>query len=121
MFVLYSRKLKCMLMCEDVCLPRPPPLLKYPLQPGHIMCILSPLNSQRMRIMCPVCKGYKSAIEDTPIFRLDVVPNLYCSPGGTTEAEKTLVDLVTDQGLDFRMGFIRVCYDPKAVSNTSYL
>ena len=27
----------------------------YPL---HILRILSPLNSQRMRIMCPDCKGY---------------------------------------------------------------
>ena len=32
----------------------------YPLQTGHIMRILSPLNGQRMRILCPVCKGYNT-------------------------------------------------------------
>ena len=31
----------------------------FPLQTGHLMSILSHLNSQRMRIMCPVCKVYK--------------------------------------------------------------
>ena len=30
----------------------------YLLQTGHIMHILSPLNSQRMHILCPVCQGY---------------------------------------------------------------
>ena len=34
----------------------------YPIQTGHIMHILSPLNSQRMRILCPVCQGYKSIL-----------------------------------------------------------
>ena len=29
----------------------------YPIQTGHIMRILSPLNSQIMRIRCPVCQG----------------------------------------------------------------
>ena len=32
--------------------------LSSPLQTGCILCILSSLNSQRMRSMCPVCKRY---------------------------------------------------------------
>ena len=33
---------------------------EYPLQTGHIMRIMSSLNSHRMRITFPVCKGYNS-------------------------------------------------------------
>ena len=35
---------------------------------------------------------------------------------GKTEQEKVWVDMMSDEAMDFRNGWVRLCYNPKFVS-----
>lgn len=41
---------------------------------------------------------------------------MYPVAGGETEDEQVRVDIMENQAMDFRNGFVRLCYNPEFVS-----